>query len=436
MGIFSFNKKSDVVNAEQVKKRFSDVTAQIIERRTETIKKNTAAWQRAYDVAKDPYLEDRRELIDIYENIEIDSHVSSCVQIVTNELLQSELLIYNEAGEIDEEVMKFFDKQWFQDFVSIALESIYWGYSTIQLGEKKPGVNSYPWVKSVYRQNVIPEIPAVKLRSNDIKNSGEKIDLTKNPYKNWVIHVYPKLPGDQYRLGKFNKIAKLYIIKTEMIRLWASFNELFAAPVRVLKTDLNDDEQKRRAHQKMMELSGMATVVIGLHEELELVNSSSSSGDAHNNYKALIQDINKEISKCIIGATMINEDGSSRSQAEVHESTATANYEMIKKYLIEPVVNDQLIPLMRLHGFPIPEGHYAKYKDEDEMGKADWADMITKLSPYFDVPTDFVEQMTGVEVEDKSEPVQGTQLSNASNMASFYKNVSEEWQQHQDRYQS
>lgn len=91
-------------------------------------------------------------------------------------------------------------------------------------------------------------------------------------------------------------------------------------------------------------------MVAGQDTEIEFVESGK--GDAFNVYDKRIDRANSELSKLIIGQTMTIEDGSSLSQSETHlevfENLVESDCTMLRD-----IVNNQLIPRMVKHGFPI-----------------------------------------------------------------------------------
>ena len=84
--------------------------------------------------------------------------------------------------------------------------------------------------------------------------------------------------------------------------------------------------------------------------EIEVVESSK--GDAFNVYDRRIDRANSELSKLIIGQTMTIEDGSSLSQSQTHlqvfQNLIEADCDNIRD-----MVNNQLMPRMIRHGFPL-----------------------------------------------------------------------------------
>ena len=91
-------------------------------------------------------------------------------------------------------------------------------------------------------------------------------------------------------------------------------------------------------------------MVAGMETEIEFVESGK--GDAYNVYDKRIDRANSELSKLIIGQTMTIEDGSSLSQSETHlevfENLVKSDRDMLRD-----IVNNQLLPRMVKHGFPV-----------------------------------------------------------------------------------
>ena len=134
-----------------------------------------------------------------------------------------------------------------------------------------------------------------------------------------------------------------------------TFAEIFGMPMRIAHTTLRDEKELKKM-EKMM--ADMGTEGWGLFQEgtdIEVVESTK--GDAFNVYDKRIDRANSELSKLVIGQTMTIEDGSSLSQSETHlkvfENLVEADCDMIRD-----VVNNQLIPKMVAHGFPLQGLHF------------------------------------------------------------------------------
>ena len=78
----------------------------------------------------------------------------------------------------------------------------------------------------------------------------------------------------------------------------------------------------------------------------------STRGDAFNVYDKRVDRANSELSKLILGQTMTVEDGSSLSQSQTHLEVFE-NLVESDRHLLADIVNNQLLPRMAAHGFPV-----------------------------------------------------------------------------------
>ena len=91
----------------------------------------------------------------VYNEIIMDSHVTSCIQIRKNYVLSREFSLLNKAGIVDEKSEAFFDKRWLTDFMNMVLDSIWYGYSLIKIGDIVDDV--LEGVELVHRTNSNPK---------------------------------------------------------------------------------------------------------------------------------------------------------------------------------------------------------------------------------------------------------------------------------------
>jgi phage gp29-like protein len=388
---------------------------------TSLVRASVLEWSFAYEDAKDVNVQFRNDLIEIYETIEIDTHVSAIVETISNSITQRDFFIMS-GDKIDEEKTKIFKASWFDDFMSIALDTTNWGYTGIQLGAVED--DKFTSIRSIPRQNIKPETN--KLKIDSFSRDGD-LSLDKEPYKTWVILLFPQLPGDQYKLGKFNKLAKMFILKREVIGFWGIYNEIFGTPYRVMKTSIVDDIRRENAENAMKQMSTAAFSVIDQQDEVEFISSSGNSGMGFQTFESFIGFANKEMSKCMIGSTMVLDDGSSRSQSEVHQDNTSTFINSRAKW-VKNVVNDKLIPRMAKIGFPINEDDKFQWKEEDKLTKLEHAEIFTKLNTIVDIPIEALKETFGIEFEEKQIEVEVTDVepenqSRANKISNFYKKI-------------
>ena len=324
-----------------------------LQRQTDALtRRDIGDWRQAWQMAINVERPDRRTLYDIYRDVEVDLHLSGCVKQREGFVLSRSFKIMDENDNEKEDALDFFNTAWFKQLMKYALDANYWGHSLIELGNviTSPvnGLPTYDSVTLINRKHVIPEFHCVIPNLGDDYHYG--IDYHQPPFSNWLVEV--GLPDD---LGLYLKAATQTIPKKNALAFWDTFAEIFGMPMRIAHTTLRDEKELKKM-EKMM--ADMGTEGWGLFQEgtdIEVVESTK--GDAFNVYDKRIDRANSELSKLVIGQTMTIEDGSSLSQSETHlkvfENLVEADCDMIRD-----VVNNQLIPRMVQHGFPLQGLHF------------------------------------------------------------------------------
>lgn len=343
-GKFNLAKKKDRRNLER----------QVVElqRSTDSLtRKDIGDWRAAWQMAINVDSPNRQRLYDIYRDVEIDLHLSGCIQQRRGFVMSRSFKITNQKGDEQPDAAKFFEQSWFRQFMRLALDSNWWGHSLIELGNLTSdvdGLPTYDGVRLITRKHVIPEYHRVITDLGQDWRTG--IDYHEAPFADWLIEV-----GQPDDLGLFLKAATQTIPKKNAMAFWDTFAEIFGMPLRIGRTTSRDPKD-----MNMMEkmLAKMGTEGWALFQEgttIDVVESARS--DAFNVYDKRIDRANSELSKLIIGQTMTIEDGSSLSQSETHlkvfENLVEDDCDMIRD-----VTNGQLIPRMIRHGFPLQGLHF------------------------------------------------------------------------------
>lgn len=343
-GTFNLAKESD---RRRLKK-----TVVELQRQTDALtRKDIGDWRNAWQMAINVDNPNRQRLYDIYTDVAIDLHLSGCVQQREGFVLARSFKLVDENGKENEDAAKFFAKPWFKQLMRYALDANYWGHSLIELGDLTTDINgrlTYNGVKLIKRKHVIPEYNRVVPELGMDWHSG--IDYHQPPFCDWLIEV-----GQPEDLGLYLKAATQTIPKKNALAFWDTFAEIFGMPMRIAHTTTRDDKELAKMEKMMAE---MGTEGWGLFQEgTEIEVVESTKGDAFNVYDKRVDRANSELSKLIIGQTMTIEDGSSLSQSETHlevfENLVDADRDMLRD-----IINEQLIPRMIRHGFPLQGLHF------------------------------------------------------------------------------
>lgn len=318
-----------------------------LQRTTDALtRKDIADWRKAWQLAISVDSPNRQRLYDIYRDVEVDLHLSGCVEQRRGFVMAKSFKIVNGEGDEDEKAQHYFDQAWFKQLLRYALEANFWGHSLIELGELTTdgdGCICYSDVRLLPRKHVIPEYGRVITDLGQDWTTG--ICYREPPFTNWLIEA-----GRPDDLGIYLKAATQTIPKKNMLAFWDTFGEIFGMPMRIARTTSRDKEEIDRLDKMLREAGASLSMVAGQDTEIEFVESGK--GDAYNVYDKRIDRANSELSKLIIGQTMTIEDGSSLSQSQTHlevfQNLVEGDCDMLRN-----IVNNQLIPRMVKHGFPV-----------------------------------------------------------------------------------
>lgn len=374
---FAFNRKERDSDTRRVKKVVID-----LHRSTDALyRKDIADWRRAWQMAINVENPDRRRLYDIYQDVDVDLHLSGCVEQRRLCVMSKSFKIVDREGNEMVGCSHFFDQTWFKQFVRLALEARYWGHSLIELGNvvtDSDGCPTYDRVTLIPRKHVIPEYGRVVSTVGMGWQSG--VDYRRPPFSHWVIEV-----GEPTDLGLYLKAATQTIPKKHMMAFWDSFGEIFGMPMRIARTATRDDKERQRLNSMLQEAGASLTMVTGQETEIEF--KESNRGDSFNVYDKRIDRCNSELSKLIIGQTMTIEDGSSLSQSQTHLEVFQ-NIIQSDMDLLRDVINAELIPRMVAHGFPLKgavfEWDYSiDYTPEQQVSFEQLACQYFKVDPKY-----------------------------------------------------
>lgn len=339
------------------RKRVSQLSVNLQLQTEALTKKDLRTWRNAWQYAINVDYPNRVPLYNVYSDVEVDMHLTGCVGQRKGYVLNKSFRIVDRKGVENPDLTAIFESPWFKTFMDLALDSIYWGHSLIQLGDiiVVDGVPAFSNVQLVPRRHVIPEYGVIVLNQQETWQNG--YDYRNSEMADWVIEV--GAPND---LGLFLKCAQHTIPKKNVCSFWDMFSEIFGIPFRVGKTTSRDPKEQNRI-EKMLGTMGAAGWAL-FQEGTEIEIKESTRGDAYNVFDKRIDRANSELSKGVLTETMTTENGSSLSQSEVH-------LEVLKNLInkdadnLRDIINFQLIPKMIKHGFPLKGYRFDWYEGID-----------------------------------------------------------------------
>ena len=352
---------------------------------THRAKRDVQHWRSALRQAENTDSPKRASLYNIYEDVILDGHLSSLIQKRTMAVIGSSFAVHKDT-EIDVEKTELLKKPWFVKFLKIAMESIYWGHSLLQIGDLVDGEIST--VELIKRKHIIPEKGMFTIRQGD--ETGIRYREDKK-YYDYLIEI-----GETHDLGLLNPAVPHALYKRFATGAWSEYAELFGAPTRYAKTNTKDAESLNRMEDMMINMGSFQYAIIDDSEELNFIETSKTNGEV---YERLITQTNSELSKIIQG-TVIGEasQGGSRSKEEVGERT-TQEITRADKQWVQGYINHFLFPKLIKLGYPLQNCRFQWQKSKDINSL--WN--ITKgLLPHYNIDEEFISDTFGIPVTKKT----------------------------------
>ncbi|MGE0636001.1 MAG: DUF935 family protein [Bacteroidia bacterium] len=383
----------------------TSLIGQVVEQSRARTRKDINDWRKAINRAESSTNPRRDQLIQLFKEVELDNHITGLIEHSRKgSLLSEEFQVVGATdGKPDKELTQLFKSAWFYKFIKLALDSEFFGYSVLELSDII--VNERVTINLIPREHIVPDLGLFLKRTND--NDGlyyRDIDT--------VIEI-----GDPENLGLLNKAAQWFIYKKNAAMAWSEFCEIFGMPIRVGKTNSNNQEDINRMEKYLREMGSAAFAIFQEGEEIEV--KETTRGDAHNVYNQFIERGNSEMSKLFVGNTMTNDVGASgsRAQAQVHENTGNNVLESDKRF-ITSVVNDLLFPVLAKYGWKL---NGKKFEYPENKGLLELWDRTKEAMPFMEVDPKWIEDTFGVKILASKTPQQKQQGQLRRSIDELYK---------------
>ena len=326
-------------------RRGKDIVSQLMLQTENLTRNDLKKWRQAWQLALNVEFPQRNRLLNIYTDVEVDLHLTGCVQQRSGFILNKGFKLVDAKGTENPELTELFEAPWFKEWMRLSLESIYYGHSLIELGdiiyvEGKPAFSS---VRLIPRTHVIPEYGVIVKNENETWQQG--FDYRNSELADWCTEA-----GGSHDLGLYLKCAQQTIPKKNMCAFWDMFGEIFGMPLRVATTTSRDTREQDKLERMMKNMGASAYAVLPEGSNVEI--KESAKGDAFNVYDKRIERANSELSKGILSVTMTMDNGASLSQSKVHQDMLD-NLIAKDADFVKDLINWQLIPKMIKHGFPL-----------------------------------------------------------------------------------
>jgi Protein of unknown function (DUF935) len=330
-----------------IAKQDKRIITQILQQFTARSKQDIGSWRSALQMAENTQNPNRARLYNLYRDVMLDDQVSAVIGNLKASIKSEGFYIGKiDKAENDAIATELFQRPWFYDYIDACVDSVCRGYVLLELtgmatattGKKGTEIMGFAEIPSVH---VVPEKGIV------VKSVGDEngIMYTDPAFAAAVLPI-----GKPFNLGLLNIAAPKAIIKKNVEAAWAEFCEMFGMPIRVGKVSSNNQKDIDRMEYFLKNMGSAAYAVTGTEDSIEL--KDTNRGDAYKVYEMLMERQDKAIAKIFLGQTMTTDNGSSRSQAEVHERIGDKRMLELKLF-IQFQINFGLLPLLIANGYKL-----------------------------------------------------------------------------------
>ena len=332
----------------------------------------------------------RARLLDLYDDIAMDSHLFAVLQKQKAAVLSTPIQFMKD-GKVDEKMKEHIKSPWFLRFLGDLVDHEWFGVggSLFQFYKDEKGWINYDLIP---RKNV-DAINRVILR-NQTDLTGESWDDFGN-----LLYI-----GEPRQIGHLAIPAFWVILKRNNVGDWADFAEIFGRPVREGTYDAWDDEARQRLLNDIANLTGAGVYVHPSGTELKLIQADNVSGGG-DLYEKLGRFCNNEISKAVTGNTLTTEAGDKGTQAlGTVQKEGEENINFFVKQGILNILNYEMTDIFAALGVNTTGGEFffvpPKSRNTEEK-----VNVICKLKNELDLPIgdDYLYEEFGVPKPDNYE---------------------------------
>jgi SPP1 gp7 family putative phage head morphogenesis protein len=308
-------------------------------------------WQDAINQAENPPYFYRYPLYTLYKWALMDAQLTSVMQTRKNKTLCETFMLVDAKSIENKELTKSFKTLPFFKFFELALDTKFWGHSLIEVDVDENGLSG---VKLIPRHFISPERGLFLINPMISTTNGI-------PYRNENLNIIEVGDDDDY--GLLLKASRYVIWKNYSFSDWSRHSEKYGMPTIIANTNSTDESELDNMAKDLAALGSNGWAILAAEDKVTLLEQVN--GDPYKIYQEFIKTNDEQISKLVIGQTMTADNGSSRSQGEVHERVLDAYVEADMRWL-SFVVNKQLIPFLIQQGFTNLEGYEFVWKHLQE----------------------------------------------------------------------
>lgn len=294
----------------------------------------------------------RTKLYDLLDNVMMDPVLSSAVERRVNKITNAEIT-FQRDGESVEEIDDIIDTPEFELLIEEIAKARAYGKSVIEVGFA-PEFDVFSFPRKHIKITNLDKPLSDRKRFIAAKPSDQNgYDYTQDEF------IFECGKDDDF--GYIFKAAAYVIYKRGGFGDWAQYAEIFGMPFLIGTYNSADEKQRDMLFEALSMIGGKPVAAIPDGTNLDVKDTGGKSTDL---FERLNKACNEEILIAVLGQSMTTTDGSSRSQAEVHEDTEEGIAQSDRRY-VQRMLNRYLVPLLVKRGYKA-EGGFFLFPDAGE----------------------------------------------------------------------
>ncbi|TCU35440.1 DUF935 domain-containing protein [Rhizobium azibense] len=283
------------------------------------------------------------------------------------------------AAKIVDAVTELVMDDGFDDALGNLTDGISKGYAVVEMMWEYERKALRP-VTYIERDPRFFQLDRLALRELRLAVDGS-IDGVELPQAKFLRHMPRTKMGLPLRRGMARPAAWAYLIQQFTLQDWAAFSEVYGMPLRVGKYNANaSSADKRTLLKAVASIANDAAAIIPQGMDIEFHEVSGNNGAAV--FGGLLEYIDKQISKLVVGQTMTSDDGSSLGQAKIHNEVRLDILRADGKQLARTANRDLMRPFVDLNFGP--QEHYPAVQllVPDPEDVVALTDAVAKMMPF------------------------------------------------------
>lgn len=369
-------------------KRANALINKIVQQFTARSRVDIKKWRDAQTQAENDRYPKREQWARLIKDLDLDAHWTSQMNIrLLFGMARPFMVVNKKTREPIPERTALFQAPWFYELMHVAWDAKFYGTQAIEIQDLIQGNQKWDAIYTIPMSHLVPERRQVLRKDSD--SAGEYYG--DDPYVMWF--------DEDTFMGLINKAAPHIIWIRNCFQSWMEFAEKFGIPMRYATTNKKDKATLDKL-EEMLDKLGSASKAI-FPEGTTLDFKEAQTKDAFEVFDRLIIRSSEHISKLLNGVTMLSDNGSSKSQGEVHERIFMKIIDSDASDF-EAQVNWSIGPQLKQLGFPFnPETEEFIFDRNEQLSLGALWNILQGILKFYEVDENWMAEKFSIPITGK-----------------------------------